>query len=129
MPYKVLLTHDVVNDLEKLFTWISRNDFPEAAEHVLDKIEGVFKRLSELPERGTHPRELSVLGIREFREVFFKPYRIVYRVERSTEGMPPRKESCDPSIRLLWNAQIAQQTHYNSAPEPDIALASRPLDP
>ena len=84
MPYKVLLTHDAVNDLEELFTWILRKDCSEAAEHVLDKIEEVLKRLSELPERGTHPRELSMLGIREFREVFFKPYRIIYRVERST---------------------------------------------
>ena len=25
-----------------------------------------------------------MLGIREFSEVFFKPYRIIYRVERST---------------------------------------------
>ena len=35
MPYKVLLTHDAVNDLEELFTWILRKDCSEAAEHVL----------------------------------------------------------------------------------------------
>jgi toxin ParE1/3/4 len=83
MPYKVLLTHDAVNDLEELDTWISTNDSPEKAEYVLDKIGEVFKRLSELPERGTYPKELSMLGIHDFREVFFKPYRIIYRVERS----------------------------------------------
>ena len=28
----------------------------------------------------TSPKELLALGIREYREVFFKPYRIIYRV-------------------------------------------------
>jgi len=36
--------------------------------------------LSEFPERGTHPKELLFLGIREYLEIFFKPYRIIYRV-------------------------------------------------
>ena len=27
-----------------------------------------------------HPKELLALGIREYRETFFKPYRIIYRV-------------------------------------------------
>ena len=83
MPYKVLLTRDAVNDLQEIDTWISTNDSPEKAEYVLDKIADVFEHLSELPERGAYPKELSVLGIHEFREVFFKPYRIIYRVERS----------------------------------------------
>jgi len=51
MPYKVLLTHDAVDDLEELDGWISTNDSPEKAEYVLDKIAEVFERLSELPER------------------------------------------------------------------------------
>jgi len=28
------------------------------------------------------PKELSAPGIRDFREVFFKPYRIIHRVQR-----------------------------------------------
>jgi toxin ParE1/3/4 len=84
MPYRVLLTQDAVNDLEELDTWIATNDSPERADYVLDRISEAFQKLTELPERGTHPKELSALGIREFREVFFKPYRIIYRVERRT---------------------------------------------
>ena len=82
MPYRVLLTQDAVNDLKELDTWIATNDSPERADYVLDRISEVFQKLAELPERGTYPKELSALGIREFREVFFKPYRIIYRVER-----------------------------------------------
>ena len=84
MPYRVLLTQDAVNDLEELDTWIATHDSPEHADYVLDRISEVFQKLTELPERGTCPKELSALGIREFREVFFKPYRIIYRVERRT---------------------------------------------
>ena len=84
MPYRVLLTQDAANDLEELDNWIATHDSPERADYVLDRISEEFQELTELPERGTHPKELSALGIREFREVFFKPYRIIYRVERRT---------------------------------------------
>jgi len=82
MPYRVLLTQDAVNDLEELDTWIATHDSPERADYVLDRISEAFQKLAELPDRGTYPKELSALGIREFQEVFFKPYRIIYRVER-----------------------------------------------
>jgi len=36
--------------------------------------------LSESPERGTYPKELLALGIRDYREIFFKPYRVIYQV-------------------------------------------------
>ncbi len=47
---------------------------------MLERIERVFSRLSEHPQRGSFPKELLEIGIREYREVFFKPYRIIYRV-------------------------------------------------
>ena len=40
--------------------------------------------LIDSPERGAHPRELLAQGIRELREVFFKPYRIIYRIMDDT---------------------------------------------
>lgn len=35
--------------------------------------------LATAPERGLIPRELAALGIQEYRQVFFKPYRVIYR--------------------------------------------------
>ena len=29
---------------------------------------------------GSYPKELAVLGIKEYRQTWFKPYRVVYRV-------------------------------------------------
>ena len=80
MPFAVQLTDDAACDLEEIFDYLSRQDAPGRADHVLERIEQAFHALSAFPECGSHPRELLELGIREYREVFFKPYRIIYRV-------------------------------------------------
>ena len=80
MSFAVQLTDDAAHDLEEIFDYVSRQDAPGRAEHVLDRIEQAFHALSAFPERGRRPRELLELGIREYREVFFRPYRIIYRV-------------------------------------------------
>ena len=80
MPVTVRLTDDAARDLEEIFYYVSRQNAPSRAEHVLDRIEEAFQALSAFPQRGSYPRELLDLGVREYREVFFKPYRIIYRV-------------------------------------------------
>ena len=80
MRFKVLLTKDALRDLEELYDYIAFQDTPRRADYVLDKIEEAFSNLSDLPERGVYPKELLALGIREYREIFFKPYRIIYRI-------------------------------------------------
>ena len=80
MSSSVQLTDDAARDLEEIDDYIARHDAPGRADRVLDQIEKGFQGLSEYPQRGNHPKELLDLGIREFREVFFKPYRIIYRV-------------------------------------------------
>ena len=80
MPFKVFLTHDAARDLEELYDYISLHGSPGSAERVLERIEKTFSSLSDSPERGSYPKELLVLGIRNYREVFFKPYRIIYRI-------------------------------------------------
>ena len=82
MKYRVLLTDDAVRDLEELDVYLHAHDGPDRAEHVLDKIEDALLGLEEMPERGPHPPQLAALGIQEYRQVFFKPYRIIYRVQK-----------------------------------------------
>jgi len=55
-------------DLEELDAYITENDSPAAADHVLGKIEEAVAALSEFPKRGTYPQELSSLGVHEYRE-------------------------------------------------------------
>lgn len=82
MAYAVLLTDDAAHDLEDIYDYIAQHDAPGNADRVLTKIEEVVTRLCESPMRGVVPPELSALGIREYREVFFKPYRIIYRIAK-----------------------------------------------
>jgi toxin ParE1/3/4 len=80
MPFSVLLTNDAARDLEALYDYIALHDAPQKVDYVLEQIEKAFSGLSEFPERGTYPKELAALGIREYREIFFKPYRIICRI-------------------------------------------------
>lgn len=80
MPYRVLLTEAAADDLESLYDYIGAHDSPGRALHVLDEIQRVIDSLAEFPERGAYPKELLAFGMWEYREVFFKPYRIICRV-------------------------------------------------
>ena len=46
---------------------------------MLDRILELTESLGASPERGLLPRELGALGIQEYRQAFFKPYRVIYR--------------------------------------------------
>ena len=50
------------------------------ADYVLDQLMEVVEGLANFPDRGAYPKELLALGIREYRQAFFKPYRVIYRV-------------------------------------------------
>jgi toxin ParE1/3/4 len=80
MRFKVLLTNDAARDLDELYDYIALHDAPRKADYVLEQIEKAFSKMSEFPERGAYPKELLAIGVREYREIFFKPYRIIYRV-------------------------------------------------
>ena len=80
MAYEVLLTEDAEVDLQELYEYIAHSDSLQAAEHVLDRLEEVASTLAADPSRGSTPKELRSLGLGEYRQVFFKPYRVLYRV-------------------------------------------------
>ncbi|HEY8249941.1 MAG TPA: type II toxin-antitoxin system RelE/ParE family toxin [Burkholderiales bacterium] len=67
MRFDIRLTPDALADLEEIHDWIA--------------LHAAVASLARHPSRGPHPRELLALGIREYRETFFKPYRIVYGVQ------------------------------------------------
>jgi len=81
--FEVLLTEGAEQDLEAIHDYISEFDSIANANHVLDAVMNVVESLSRFPERGTHPKELVGLGIKEYRQTFSKPYRVIYRVTGS----------------------------------------------
>ena len=80
MAFQIFLTEDAVLDWMEIQDYIAAHDGAEKAEYVLGQLQAVIERLAEFPERGAYPRELLALGIRDYRETFFKPYRVLYRV-------------------------------------------------
>ena len=78
--YRVLITGGAEQDLEAIYDYIAKFDDPANADHVLDRLLATAEQLAVMQERGSHPRELLDLGIKDYRQVFFKPYRLIYRV-------------------------------------------------
>jgi len=81
--FEVLLTQGAEQDLEAIHDYISEFDCVANANYVLDQLMDVVESLSRFPERGGYPKELVGLGIKEYRQTFFKPYRVIYRVTGS----------------------------------------------
>lgn len=79
--FEVLLTEGAERDLESIHDYIAEFDSVANANHVLDELMEVVEGLSKFPERGSYPRELVALGIKEFRQTAFKPYQVIYRVQ------------------------------------------------
>ena len=80
MTYEVLVTDDASHDLADICGFIAQHDDAEKAKYVLAQIENAFGRLAAFPFRGVTPSELAEIGVVDYREVFFKPYRIFYTV-------------------------------------------------
>jgi toxin ParE1/3/4 len=80
MAYEVSLTKDAERDLEETYIYIAEHDSVSSADHVLDRLLRASDALRTNPERGSYVDELRSLGISEYRQVFFKPYRIIFRV-------------------------------------------------
>lgn len=78
--YDVLLTEGAEQDLESIYDYIAEFDSTTHANHVLDQLLKVVEKLAQFPERGNYPNELIALGIKEYRQATFKPYRVIYRV-------------------------------------------------
>ncbi|MFN3752245.1 MAG: type II toxin-antitoxin system RelE/ParE family toxin [Thiobacillus sp.] len=78
--YEILLTEGAEQDLESIYDYIAEFDCKANADHVLDRLLEVVESLATFPERGAYPKELVALGIRDYRQTAFKPYRVIYRV-------------------------------------------------
>jgi toxin ParE1/3/4 len=78
--YQVKLTSEAERDIIDIYDYIAKKDTLQNAEYVLDNLESLILSLEEAPERGHYPPELSIQGIKEFKEVMFKPYRAIYEI-------------------------------------------------
>jgi len=87
MTCKVLLTNAAENDMRLICDYFSANQQENRVEHFLVQMEKAFQRISQAPETGSWPKELLELGIRDYREIFSHPYRVVYFYEDNTANV------------------------------------------
>ena len=79
--YAVELTAGAEQDLHDVVAFVATNDAPGRASTLLDHLLATAETLASAPERGSVPRELQALGMREYRQTMFKPYRLIYTVQ------------------------------------------------
>lgn len=80
MKFSVHLIEEAENDLFDIYRYFAEEASPEKAEILINNIEEICSSLEELPERGHLPPELERIGIFSYRELHFKPYRIIYQI-------------------------------------------------
>lgn len=78
--YRVRIVQEAEEDLAEIIEFIAKHDSIERADYVLEKLLGVCERLEQHPNRGHFLSELKSIGIKSYREIHFKPYRVIYEV-------------------------------------------------
>ncbi len=78
--FRVFQTEDAIADIEDIHAYIADRDSAARADGVVDALESLCATLAKLPERGNVPAELRDIGITSYREVHYKPYRVLYRI-------------------------------------------------
>jgi len=78
--YRVRVIEDAEQDLIDIYTYVAASDSGEKAEYVLDKLQTVCLSLDKLAARGHIPPELERVGVTTYRQVHFKPYRVIYQI-------------------------------------------------
>jgi len=81
MKYRVYLSADAENDLFDIWNYVAHNDSPQKADYLLQELESTCFTLEEFPDRGHVPPELDRVYVREYLEIHWKPYRIIYRIQ------------------------------------------------
>ena len=82
MPYSVLLLEDAVQDIEAIYRHIRNAGSEKAARDLVSSLRRACDSLSEHPERGHVPFELSRTSYFEYRQIIQNKFRIIYQLSK-----------------------------------------------
>jgi len=80
MPYSVILLEEAIKDIEAIYRYIRKSGGKTAAVDMVAAMRKACDSLSENPERGHIPHELSKIDQFEYRQIVVKKYRIIYQL-------------------------------------------------
>ncbi|MEI6702733.1 MAG: type II toxin-antitoxin system RelE/ParE family toxin [Deltaproteobacteria bacterium] len=83
MKFTVTLSETSEFDIFDIHDYVALHDTMVSADRLLDGIFETVFSLAEMPQRGHCTPELDRIGNRDFREIHFKPYRIVYSIRKN----------------------------------------------
>ena len=83
MDFKVFLSDDALNDLERIVAYIAPHN-PFAAERMGNELLDAALSLKTFPERG---RVVPEFRRPELREIIFRSYRIIYRMNHNDQSL------------------------------------------
>ncbi|MDA3972340.1 MAG: type II toxin-antitoxin system RelE/ParE family toxin [Desulfobulbaceae bacterium] len=78
--YDVFVVTDAEEDIFEIYQYVATKDSPGNAAKLFDNIQETITSLDNQPMRGHIPPELSRIDVREFLEIHYKPYRIIYQI-------------------------------------------------
>ena len=82
--HNVQLDSDAEEDLFEIYRYVALNDSIEQADRLFEALKRACYSLRTLPLRGHIPPEMQDIGVSQFREIRFKPYRIFSSIDRRT---------------------------------------------
>jgi len=80
MKHQVLVVAEAEEDIFDIYKYVLRADGRSRADHLLAKIQETCHSLADMPRRGHSPPELERVGVHGYREIHFKPYRLIYQI-------------------------------------------------
>ena len=84
MLFDVQLTEHARADLRGIGDYISQNESPARAIHVLEQIVHIVESLSEFPARGAPLTDFVPTNASDYRSMNARPFRIIYQVTEET---------------------------------------------
>lgn len=84
VKYEVNIAASAEEDLFEIYQYVFFNDSEDAAGKLFSKLREKCSSLQKYPLRGHVPPELNLLGINDFLEIDYKPYRTIYQIMDKT---------------------------------------------
>jgi len=80
MRCDVFLTDEAEADIVGIWKYVAHHDSVERANSLIDALQEACLTLDSFSDRGHYPPELQRVHVLEYRELHYKPYRIIYRI-------------------------------------------------
>lgn len=78
--YSIIIRPEAKKDLREIWLYVAFNDLLGKTDALYDSLNIKCHSLSYIPQRGRCVPEFKNIGIFDIYEIFYKPYRIIYKI-------------------------------------------------